>query len=116
LAEDVRVELGLTPKQLKSLRAPLERCGAVVAARVRPGPDEDYVTELARWDHVHPEPYAGGGLEELVAAGVRAAVVAPEREPKRWFSWSWYWDDELIDRLVDGGRLYRPEPGWIAAR
>ena len=29
--EDLRTERGLTPKELKSLRSPLERCGAVVA-------------------------------------------------------------------------------------
>ncbi len=46
-------------------------------------------------------------------AGVRAAVVCPEREPKRWFSWTWLWEDELIDRLVADGRLVRPAPGWL---
>jgi len=29
--EDLRLELVLTPKELKSLRSPLERCGAIVA-------------------------------------------------------------------------------------
>jgi len=38
---------------------------------------------------------------------VRAAVVAPERELKRWFSWQWYWDDLLVDELVHDGRLER---------
>jgi hypothetical protein len=29
-------------------------------------------------------------------------VVAPEGELSRWFSWSWYWDDAILDdeRLV----------------
>jgi hypothetical protein len=43
-------------------------------------------------------------LKELVIAGVRAAVVAPERELRRWFSWQWYWADSLDD-LVRAGRL-----------
>ena len=69
---------------------------------------------IARWDQVFPEPAAGGGLADLVVAGVRAAVVAPERELRQWFSWRWLFDDGLVDRLLAGGRLHRPEPGWIA--
>ena len=112
LIEDVQNELDLKPKELKSLRAPLERCGAVVSRFFQV--EDDWVTELARWDQVYPEPARGGGLDELVVAGVRAAVVCPEREPKRWFSWAWRWDNGLVDRLVDEGRLTRPEPGWLA--
>jgi hypothetical protein len=33
--------------------------------------------------------------------------VAPERELPRWFSWRWYWDDGLVDELVEAGRLRR---------
>jgi len=43
---------------------------------------------------------------------VRAAVLAPESEVPRWFAW---WEDGLADRLVDEGRLVRPEAGWLAA-
>jgi hypothetical protein len=111
LIEDIQNELDLKPKELKAIRTPLERCGAVVSRFFRV--DDDWVTELGRWDHVHPEP-SDGGLAELVAAGVRAAVVCPEGEPKRWFSWRWRWQDGLIDELVDDGRLTRPEPGWLA--
>lgn len=112
LAEDVRAELGLTPKELKALRSPLERCGALVGRFFQV--DDDWVTELVRWDHLYPEPSGRGGLDELVVAGVRAAVVCPEPEPKRWFSWSWRWERDLVDRLVRDGRLVRPEPGWLA--
>lgn len=111
LTEDVRVELGLKPKELKALRAPLERCGAVVARFFPLG--DDWVTELVRWDHLHPQTAGRGGLDELVVAGVRAAVVCPEQEPKRWFSWTWRWEAGVLDRLVDEGRLVRPEPGWL---
>ncbi|HEX3454249.1 MAG TPA: hypothetical protein VHS03_06460 [Gaiellaceae bacterium] len=111
LVEDLLRELEVTPKELKSIRAPLERCGAIVSRFFKV--DEDWVTELARWDHVVPKSQTGG-LDELVVAGVRAAVVCPEREPKRWFSWRWLWDDGLIDRLVADDRLVRPEPGWLA--
>jgi hypothetical protein len=112
LAEDVQRELGLRPKELKALRTPLERCGAIVARFFQV--DEDWVTELVRWDHLFPDPAAAGGLDELVVAGVRGAVVCPEREPRRWFSWTWRWDDGLLDRLVDERRLVRPEPGWLS--
>jgi hypothetical protein len=112
LAEDVLQELQLTPKELKSIRHPLERCGAVVGRFFQV--EGDWVTELVRWDHLYPEASAGGGLDELVAAGVRAAVVCPEGEPRRWFSWTWLWETDLVGRLVEEGRLVRREPGWLA--
>ena len=112
LTEDILRELDLKPKELKAIRYPLERCGAVVARFFQA--DDDWVTELARWDQVHPQASTSGGLDELVVAGVRAAVVCPEREPRRWFSWTWLWHDGLIERLVDERRLVRPEPGWLA--
>jgi hypothetical protein len=111
--EDLRVELGLKPKELKLLRSPLERCGAIVARslEVTAGEGHAHSSELARWDQVHPEPGSGldhrGAFQELLLAGVRAAVVAPEAELKRWFSWRWYWEDALVDELVRAGRLRR---------
>ena len=104
--EDLQTELGLKPKELKQLLFPLELCGVVVR---RNG-------ALERWDQVFPAPpRAAGGLEELLVAAVRAAVVAPEQEVGRWFSWRWLFSPELVARLVAGGRLERPEPGWLAA-
>jgi hypothetical protein len=79
---------------------------------VTAGAGEQRASVLARWDRAYP----GGGesgtdpgraLTDLVAAGVRAAVVAPETEPRRWFSWRWYWTGTLIDDLVRAGRLRR---------
>ena len=112
LTEDIQRELNLKPKELKAIRSPLERCGAVVSRFFPVG--DDWVTELVRWDHLHPRASATGGLGELVVAGVHAAVVCPEREPRRWFSWRWRWEDGLVDSLVEEGRLVRPEPGWLA--
>jgi hypothetical protein len=109
--EDLQTELNLTPKELKSLRSPLERCGAIVARSIVYEEPHRHTSLLARWDQAHPEPSATSdprqGLGDLVCAGVRAAVVAPEREPSRWFSWRWYWDEELVDALVGEGRLER---------
>ena len=110
--EDVQLELGLAPKELKRLRAPLERCGALVSRSVVYEEPHRHTSLLSRWNQVFPEPAAGGGLAELVVRAVRAAVLAPEAEVPRWFAWS---EDGLADRLVEEGQLVRPEPGWLAA-
>jgi hypothetical protein len=109
--EDLQTELALAPKELKSLRSPLERCGAVVARSIVYDDPHRHTSLLARWDQAHPEPSGGSyprqALGDLLCAGVRAAVVAPERELPRWFSWRWYWDDGVVDELVGAGRLVR---------
>lgn len=116
-SEDLKTELGLRPKELKKIIYPLELCGAVVTRAVEPdehGHVEGF--EYARWDQVFTQPAAGdGGIEDFVVAGVRAAVIAQERELPRWFAWRQRFDAELVDRLVSEGRLERPEPGWVAA-
>ncbi len=118
--EDLRTELSLKRQELKALRSPLERCGVIVARSVamtsgRDGDGGDghrHDTELSRWDQVYQGPPAASSdpaeaLADLVAAAVRAAVLAPEPELRRWFSWPWYWTDTLIDDLVRAGRLRR---------
>jgi hypothetical protein len=113
--EDIRLELGLKPKELKLLRSPLERCGAVVSRSIVYDEPHRHTSLLSRWDQVVPEVSEDGGLADVVVAGVRAAVLAPEREVPRWFSWSWAWEDDLLGRLVEERRLARPEDGWVAA-
>ena len=115
--DDLQTELSLKPKELKGIRYPLELCGAIVSRQVAVDEtDDEHVTELARWDQVFPEPPRGpSGFDEIVVAGVRAAVVAPERDVAKWFSWKWLVDG-VVDRLVDERRLVRPEPGWLAER
>ena len=119
--EDLRTELRLKRQELKALRYPLERCGAIVSRsmEVTAGAGEQHAGVLARWDQAYP----GGGdsgtdpgraLADLVVAGVRGAVVAPEAEPRRWFSWQWYWTSTLIDDLVRARRLRRVD-GYLAA-
>jgi hypothetical protein len=112
--EDLQVELDLTPRELKSLRAPLERCGAVVSRslEVTAGQGHAHSSELARWDQVYSGPgdgcvYSHHPLADLIVAGVHAAVVVPEPELKRWFSWPSYWEDTLVEDLVSRGRLRR---------
>jgi hypothetical protein len=116
--DDLRVELGLRPKELKAILFPLELCGAVVSHMVEvelAGGGHDHVSELTRWDQAFAEPAIGGGIADLTVAAVRAAVVAPEPEVPRWFSWRWLVPADLTDRLVAEGRLERPAPGWVAA-
>ena len=116
--EDLQTELALTPKELKSLRSPLQRCGAIVARSVVYEQPHRHTSLLLRWDQAHPDSTGASeprqALGDLLCAGVRAAVVAPERELVRWFSWRWYWDDELVDELVHAGRLVRVE-GHVAS-
>jgi hypothetical protein len=117
--DDLQTELGLKPKELKSLRSPLELCGAVVSRSLRvelPDGGHTHTSELLRYDQAYPEPLGGDGVDELMVAAVRAAVLAPERElTRKWFSWKWLFPDDLVDRLVSDGRLERPAPGWVAA-
>jgi hypothetical protein len=112
--EDLRTELGLKRQELTSLRAPLQRCGAIISRslQVTAGEGHLHSSELVRWDQA----YRGTGgadanpsqaLKDLLAAGVRASVVAPELELRRWFSWQWYWTDTLVDDLIREGRLRR---------
>jgi hypothetical protein len=116
---DLQTELGVTPKELRSLRAPLERCGAIVSRTLRvelPRGGHAHTSELIRYDQAYPDPRGEGGIDELIVAAVRAAVVAPEREITRtWFSWRWLLDDSVVERLVNEGRLERIEPGWVTA-
>jgi hypothetical protein len=121
LAEEVRAELRLKRQELTALRAPLERCGAVVSRSIEmtAAGTGSPTRELARWDQVYPGPPVdadpGQSFAELVLAGVRAAVIAPERELKRWFSWPWYWTGSLVDDLIGAGRLRRMGGGQLAA-
>ncbi len=114
--EDLRADLGLKRQELNALRSPLERCGAIVSRSLQmtAGQGHSHSSELARWDQAYPgtagmgqDQDPGRALGDLVVAGVRAAVVAPERELRRWFSWQWYWTGELVDDLVSAGRLRR---------
>jgi len=115
LAEELMEELGIARASFRPLRRRLEAVGAVVAKGVRMDASSGghrHTSELNRWDQLYPTPSLHGGLPDLVAAGVRAAVVAPEHEVRTWFSWKA--DAALIERLVEEGRLLRPHPRLLA--
>jgi hypothetical protein len=128
--EDLRTELSLKRQELKALRSPLERCGVIVARSVAMtsgrgdangdagGDGHRHDSELSRWDQAYHGPSAATtataatadpaeAFADLLVTAVRAAVVAPEPELRRWFSWPWYWTDTLIDDLIRAGRLRR---------
>ncbi len=104
LLGELKEELDLDTKALKKACDALERTGAVVSRQMVVEPHR-HTSELWRWDQLFPEPYAGG-IDDLVLAGVEAAVVAPERELRTWFSWP---VGDAVDRLVDAGRLVRAD-------
>ena len=108
--EEIKEELGFDARALRAARNRLERVGAVVSHSIvvpTPRGGHRHTGELRRWDQAFPEPPDdAGGLEELVVVAVRAAVVVPEREVRRWFSWP-------LAAIPE--RLERPAPGWLAA-
>lgn len=84
LARVGQVELGLHSRALRSLRHPLERCGALVSRQVVDSADQGHVhsSELWRYDQLVPHPIAerrdpAVALGNLVVADVVAAVLAP---------------------------------------
>jgi hypothetical protein len=115
--EELKEELDLGAKELRGARARLERVGAVVSRDLRietPAGGHRHTSELFRWDQVFPQPSSvPGGLEELVVAGVEAAVLAPESEVRSWFSWRV--SAEAVDGLVEARRLERPGAGLLSA-
>jgi len=122
LVDDLVAELRMKRQELKALRSPLERCGAVVSRWVEATSAQGHLEgrEMMRWDHVYQgsaqaEPDPATALGDLVVAGVRAAVLAPERELRRWFSWTWYWTDTLLDQLIGSGRLRQAGDGLLTA-
>jgi hypothetical protein len=114
LVEEVKEELGLATSAFRTIRARLEAKAAIVATSIvidAPDVPHRHTSELRRWDEVFRVPSAGG-LDDLVVAGVGAAVLAPERELRAWFSWRVAAAD--VERLVEDGRLIRPAAGAVA--
>ena len=104
LGEDLCFELGLTAAEFRRLRARLERVGAVAGRWLRLELEDGRTveaSELVRWDALPPAPPAPGGLAELLVLGVAAAVVAREREARRWLTWQA--PAEVVEALVVRG-------------
>ena len=112
--EDVQLELGWDNKRLKSVRNRLEKFGAVVSDGLVFESDSSwYFAPMRRWDQVVTEATRSDDpLGDVVVLGVKAAVVAPERDVASWFSWPL--PAGTVERLVDEGRMLRPESGLLA--
>jgi hypothetical protein len=111
LLPELKEELALDTKGLRRARSVLEQTGAVVSREIVLEPHR-HTSELRRWDQLFPDPSPGGGIEELVMAGVAAAVVAPERDVPAWFTWP---VGGAVEQLVDQDRLVRVEGGLACA-
>jgi hypothetical protein len=113
--DELKEELGLDSAALRRARAPLERVGAIVSRELvvpaRSG-GHRHTSELVRFDQFYDGPERGDGLRGLLVAGVRAAVVAPEPEVRRWFSWPI--EPALVHEVVESGTLARPDRGWVS--
>jgi hypothetical protein len=113
-----RDALGLPARSMARVRQQLEAVGAVISEDIElPTANGGHVhtSRLARVDQCLPllnSPDAvAPALRRLIAAGVRAAVVAPREDVERWFAWP---AQEAIAALVDDGTLEVPARGWLA--
>jgi len=110
VTEELKEELGLDARSFKRARDRLERFGAVIGRGLRvelPGGGHRHTSEYRIWD-LGDDGDRELPLRELLVAGVRAAVLAPEKEALRWFTWP------VPKDALDDERLVRPEPGWVA--
>lgn len=114
MAADVQLELGWDPKRLKSVRARLERVGAIVSDGLVFNEAGDWhFAPMRRWDAVVKKPASSNDpLGDILVAGVRAAVIAPESDVHAWFSWPV--PAGTIERLVADRQLLRPARGQLA--
>jgi hypothetical protein len=108
--EELKEELSLDARTFRRARARLERVGAVVSRGLIYEHEgaHHHTSEHRLWDVTGAGDEAGA-LRELFVAGVRAAVLAPEREALRWFSW------RVPEEALEDERVERPEPGWLTA-
>jgi hypothetical protein len=109
---DLRAELGVEARPFRRARERLERVAAVVSRPIVLEP-HGHSSTLLRWDQAFTDDGAGGGLEELLVAFVRSAVVVSEREATRWLSWAL--PAGTVERLAEAGRLRRAPDGRISA-
>ena len=106
---DLRAELNAASRPFRAARQRLERVGATVSSSVLLEP-HGHSSLLSRWDQVFLSE-APGGLDDVLVAFARAAVVVPEAELARWLSWPL--PPGTVERLVEDGRLQRFDDDMI---
>jgi hypothetical protein len=118
LVEDLKNELALDAKALRTARTRLEAAGAIIGTGVRTevGGGHRHSSRIARWDQAGVPTSDASTIEALAAAivaGVRAAVIVERTEPREWFGW--LVDVSLIDALLETGRLLAVDNGLVTA-
>jgi hypothetical protein len=113
-----RDALGFPSHSMARVRQQLEAVGAVISEDVElPTANGGHVhtSRLARVDQCLPLFNSTADLftaqRRLLAAAVRAAVVAPRDDVARWFRWP---AQAVIAELIDAGTLEVPAHGWLA--
>jgi len=115
---EARDALGFPSRAMARVRQQLETVGALISEDIEvPAANGGHIhtSRLSRVDQCLPllnsPTDVALALRRLIAAGVRAAVVAPRDDVARWFAWP---AGEAIAVLVDEGTLVIPARGWLA--
>jgi hypothetical protein len=117
--DDLKDELGLDAKRYQRAKAALERQGAVLSRGLTvetAGGGHRHVSELRIWDRPagRRARIQGDLLVDLLVAVVTAAVVLPEADARRAFSWPI--SEAVVEQAVADGRVVRAGPATLALR
>lgn len=116
--DDVKLELGLETGAYHRVRRMLESRGAMVSRTISvdgPSGGHRHMSELKRWDQVVAESSDNpeDALARLLGVVVEAAVLIPEGEARRAFTWSI--PDEVVERSIVEGQVRRVSRDTLAA-
>jgi hypothetical protein len=109
-SDDLKQELGLGAPEYQKVKRRLEMSGIAVSRHLEVAAANGghrHVSELSLWDQVVAPANAPSddALRALLVAAVDAAVVAPEKEARAWFTWKIA--PALVDDAVECGELAR---------
>ena len=96
--------------ELKSLRAPLERCGGAIVSRS--GCPKRTRKLRATTRHI---PSRAARAASKSSSSRRCAPQWRREIVRTWFSWRWLFDDPLVERLVSGAARAGRTLGWVTA-
>jgi hypothetical protein len=116
--DDIKLELGLETGAYHRVRRTLESRGAIVSRTIsmeRPSGAHRHMSELMRWDQVVDESSGrpDAALAALLRVVVESAVLIPEVEARRAFTWTI--PDEVVERSIDEGHIRRVSKDTLSA-